>query len=106
MRKIFIAIVLLIISIFSIKADETQIYSLSFNESQFSFKDNGAGALEIVYTDSVFTVGYDTDTSEPGLPWLGVDVQLPSGSLCKSFNFSLMKKKFVQRHCCGRNLNI
>lgn len=92
MRKIFIALVLLIISIFSIKADETQIYSLSFNESQFSFKDNGAGALEIVYTDSVFTVGYDTDTSEPGLPWLGVDVQLPSGSLYKSFKVSSLRK--------------
>lgn len=71
----------LLMSVIVNVAENVKTVKLSFCKQQFSFVKDEVGAMEIVSPKLV--VSYGAEASQPGLPWISVNVGLPNGSIYK-----------------------
>lgn len=80
MNKFLISLMVLIIPLHMVRAQEVKIVSPSYNSSDFTFSKNATGSLEI--SSSKHNISYGDNLNEPGLPLIPVNVVIPNG---KSF---------------------
>ncbi len=78
MKKIINFLFALLLPLCLVKANEVKTVSVAYDIDDFSLTYDAAGALEI--SSYKHTVGYDSDTSKPGLPLTSVNVLLPTGT--------------------------
>ena len=77
MRHRFFLMIALSLLITTMNAESVKKVRLTFDKQQFSFINDEAGALEI--SSNALNVNYGSDTSQPGLPVMAVNVGIPDG---------------------------
>ena len=74
MRKSLLFLLVMLIPIGMLSAQETKKLHLSFNKEQFIFAFDSADVLKVELNDAELVSTYGSDTSEPCLPWIDVEV--------------------------------
>ena len=82
MKAIYI-LLLCLTSLFA-NADKVKTIDISFDVKDFDITRNKSGLLEISSTKHL--VSYGDDVTEPGLPFVGIKVAMPNGTLFKSLS--------------------
>ena len=90
MKRIVFSILAFLLSVIAMSAESMKIVHLSFNKSQFSFIKDEFGAIEISAPN--MNAGYDSDSSQAGLPFISVNVGVPNGVEFENVSISKTSK--------------
>ena len=77
MKKLIFSIITLI-SVLTANAECMKQIRLSFNKTQFAFVKDSIGTTRI--TTNEFAMNYGSDISQPGLPFIAINVAVPNGA--------------------------
>lgn len=90
MKKNFLTFFVLFAFVLGLNAGVKRTVDVRFDEEQFTLLTNPLGVVEIVPNASNATLG--SDTSQPGLPLVPVNIRVPLGTNLNSVTESISKK--------------
>lgn len=106
MKKLLLIIIAIIIPIGVIIAQETTKLHLSFSKEQFSFTFDSNHSLQISSNDVDVLSVYGGNTSEPCLPLVSIEIQVPQGTTFDGLTHTSSKKLIFEDVSVAANPNV